>query len=199
MLDFFDFFLIAFVMSAIGLEWHLTYGQGALILCTARSGARRDCRLADLGLDGRCVRAPDADQQSAGTIICSLCAGLIGLPAAGRWVLLAVLRFLVGLGLAAGVTPALTIIVQTAPCAGAPASPASLSCSPALAGRCVASFTSAILLHASARRGVAMTGFVAIIVGLLVWMFVPDRRVGSPPRAASSRRGTRSLGPRFAS
>ena len=27
-LDFFDFFLIAFVMSVIGPEWHLTYGQG---------------------------------------------------------------------------------------------------------------------------------------------------------------------------
>jgi putative MFS transporter len=38
-LDFFDFFLIAFVMSAIGPEWHLTYGQGALILYGAGVGA----------------------------------------------------------------------------------------------------------------------------------------------------------------
>src|SRR5258708_15676668 len=35
-LDFFDFFLIAFVMSVIGKEWQLTYGQGALILYAAR-------------------------------------------------------------------------------------------------------------------------------------------------------------------
>ncbi len=38
-LDFFDFFLIAFVMSVIGPEWKLTYGQGALILYGAGLGA----------------------------------------------------------------------------------------------------------------------------------------------------------------
>src|ERR1700761_4097501 len=39
LLDFFDFFLIAFVMSQIGPEWKLTYGQGALILYGAGVGA----------------------------------------------------------------------------------------------------------------------------------------------------------------
>src|SRR5580698_3436945 len=38
-LDFFDFFLIAFVMSAIGPEWKLTYSQGAVILYSAGLGA----------------------------------------------------------------------------------------------------------------------------------------------------------------
>src|SRR5689334_22424478 len=38
-LDFFDFFLIAFVMSVIGREWQLTYGQGAIILYCAGVGA----------------------------------------------------------------------------------------------------------------------------------------------------------------
>ena len=39
LLDFFDFFLIAFVMSQIGPEWKLTYGEGALILYSAGLGA----------------------------------------------------------------------------------------------------------------------------------------------------------------
>ncbi|MFZ3238077.1 MAG: hypothetical protein WA184_22240, partial [Stellaceae bacterium] len=39
LLDFFDFFLIAFVMSVIGPAWHLTYAQGALILYGAGIGA----------------------------------------------------------------------------------------------------------------------------------------------------------------
>jgi putative MFS transporter len=44
-------------------------------------------------------------QTVTGTLICGLSAGLIGLLPTGAWVLLAVLRFLVGFGLAAGVTP----------------------------------------------------------------------------------------------
>ena len=42
-LDFFDFFLIAFILAVIGPSWHLTYGQAALILygrASARSPAR---------------------------------------------------------------------------------------------------------------------------------------------------------------
>src|SRR5271168_5032799 len=101
-LDFFDFFLIAFVMSVIGPEWKLTYGQGALILYGAGVGA----------IIGSLVWGSLGDvfgrkmQTVTGTLICGLSAGLIGLLPTGAWVLLAVLRFLVGFGLAAGVTPA---------------------------------------------------------------------------------------------
>ena len=44
-------------------------------------------------------------QTVIGTLICGVCAGAIGLLPTGAWVGLAVLRFLVGFGLAAGVTP----------------------------------------------------------------------------------------------
>src|SRR5580704_15250332 len=39
MLDFFDFFLIGYVLAFILKEWHLTYGQSALILISAGLGA----------------------------------------------------------------------------------------------------------------------------------------------------------------
>jgi MFS transporter, putative metabolite:H+ symporter len=39
MLDFFDFFLIGYVLAFIFKEWHLTYGQSALILISAGLGA----------------------------------------------------------------------------------------------------------------------------------------------------------------
>ena len=168
-LDFFDFFLIAFVMSAIGPEWHLTYGQGALILYGAGVGA----------IVGSLIWGSMADvfgrkmQTVTGTIICGLCAGLIGFLPQGAWVLLAVLRFLVGFGLAAGVTPALTIMVEMTPTRWRTGI-TSFFIVFASAGTLVASFTSAILLHAFGWRGVAMTGFIAIIVGLLVWMFVAE-------------------------
>ena len=40
MLDFFDFFLIGYVLAFIFKEWQLTYGQSALILifCRCRGG-----------------------------------------------------------------------------------------------------------------------------------------------------------------
>jgi MFS transporter, putative metabolite:H+ symporter len=168
-LDFFDFFLIAFVMSVIGPEWKLTYGQGALILYGAGVGA----------IIGSLVWGSLADvfgrkmQTVTGTFICGVCAGLIGFLPAGSWVLLAILRFLVGFGLAAGVTPALTIMVEMTPTRWRTGM-TSFFIVFASAGTLLASFTSAILLHAFGWRGVAMTGFGAIVVGLLVWAFVPE-------------------------
>src|SRR5256885_13253853 len=38
-LDFFDFFLIAFILSKTGPEWQLTYGQSGLILYGGGIGA----------------------------------------------------------------------------------------------------------------------------------------------------------------
>jgi putative MFS transporter len=168
-LDFFDFFLIAFVMSVIGPEWHLTYGQGALILYGAGIGA----------IVGSLVSGSLGDvfgrkaQTVIGTLICGVCAGSIGLLPTGAWIALAVLRFLVGFGLAAGVTPALTIIVEQTPTRFRTGM-TSFFIVFASAGTLLASFTSAILLNAFGWRGVAMTGFIAVVVGLLVWLLVPE-------------------------
>jgi putative MFS transporter len=185
-LDFFDFFLIAFVMSVIGPEWKLTYGQGALILYGAGVGA----------IVGSLVSGSLGDvfgrkaQTVIGTLICGVSAGAIGLLPTGAWVALAALRFLVGFGLAAGVTPALTIVVEQTPTRFRTGL-TSLFVVFASAGTLLASFTSAILLHAFGWRGVAMTGFVAIVVGLLVWALVPEsvRWLAAKGRFAEARAG----------
>jgi len=169
LLDFFDFFLIAFVMSQIGPEWKLTYGQGALILYGAGVGA----------IIGSVIWGALGDrfgrkmQTVSGTFICGIAAGCIGLLPTGAWIALAVLRFFVGFGLAAGVTPALTMVVEQTPTRWRTGM-TSFFVVFASAGTLLASFTSAILLHAFGWRGVAMTGFGAIVVGILVWAFVPE-------------------------
>jgi putative MFS transporter len=185
-LDFFDFFLIAFVMSVIGKEWQLTYGQGALILYAAGVGAICGSlvwgSLSDLlGRKMQCV---------TGTLICGISAGLIGLVPTGAWMLLALLRFFVGFGLAAGVTPALTIVVEQTPTRWRTGM-TSFYVVFASAGTLLASFTSATLLNAFGWRGVAMTGFVAVIVGLLVWLLVPEsvRWLTAKGRFAEARQG----------
>ena len=169
LLDFFDFFLIAFMMSAIGPEWHLTYGQGALILYGAGVGA----------IVGSLVSGALGDVFGRkaltviGTFICGICAGCIGFLPQGAWMGLAVLRFLVGFGLAAGVTPVLPMVVEQTPTRWR-TGVTSFFIVFASAGTLLATFTSAILLHAFGWRGVAMTGFVAVVVGVLVWAFVPE-------------------------
>ncbi|MBV8736944.1 MAG: MFS transporter [Alphaproteobacteria bacterium] len=169
LLDFFDFFLIAFVMSVIGREWHLTYGQGALILYGAGIGAIIGSLVwGSLGdLFGRKM------QTVSGTLICGVSAGLIGLLPTGAWVPLAVLRFIVGFGLAASVTPALTMVVELTPTRWRTGM-TSFFIVFASAGTLLASSISAVLLQAFGWRGVAMTGFIAAVVGLLIWAFVPE-------------------------
>ncbi|HEY1796422.1 MAG TPA: MFS transporter [Stellaceae bacterium] len=191
-LDFFDFFLIAFVMSAIGPEWHLTYGQGALILYGAGVGA----------IVGSLISGSLGDVLGRkalsviGTLMCGVCAGCIGLLPTGSWVGLAILRFLVGVGLAAGVTPILPMIVEQTPTRWRTGI-TSFFVVFASAGTLLATFTSAILLHAFGWRGVAMTGFVAIAIGLLVWALVPEsaRWLAAKGRFAEARdEVARSLG-----
>jgi len=168
-LDFFDFFLIAFVMSAIGPEWHLTYGQGAIILYGAGVGA-----IVGSLVSGSLGDVFGRKQLTViGTFICAICAGCIGFLPTGAWIWLATLRFLVGFGLAAGVTPILPMVVEQTPTRWR-TGVTSFFVVFASAGTLLATFTSAILLHAFGWRGVAMTGFVAIIVGILVWAFVPE-------------------------
>jgi MFS transporter, putative metabolite:H+ symporter len=192
LLDFFDFFLIAFVMSQIGPEWKLTYGQGALILYSAGVGA----------IIGAIIWGALGDrfgrkmQIVTGTFICAIAAGCIGLLPTGAWRILAMLRFLVGFGLAAGVTPALTIVVEQTPTRWRTGM-TSFFVVFASAGTLLASFTSAILLHAFGWRGVALTGFVALIFGALVWALVPEsvRWLAAKGRFAEARdEAARQLG-----
>jgi hypothetical protein len=84
-LDFFDFFLIAFILSKIGPEWQLTYGQSGLILYGGGIGA----------ILGALVWGSLSDvlgrklQIVTGTLICAVSAALIGALPTGAWILLA--------------------------------------------------------------------------------------------------------------
>jgi putative MFS transporter len=168
-LDFFDFFLIAFILAVIGPQWHLTYGQAALILYGSGVGAILGSLIwGSLGdLFGRKL------QTVTGTLICGVSAGLIGFLPTGAFVLLAILRIFVGFGLAAAITPALTIVVEMTPTRWRTGMTTFFVLS-ASAGPLLASAASALFLHALGWRGLAMFGFLPLVIGGLVWLFVPE-------------------------
>jgi len=168
-LDFFDFFLIAFIMAEVGPSWHLTYGQVTLIFYGSGIGAILGSLVwGSLGeVFGRQL------QTVTGTLICGVSAGLIGFLPTGAYLPLALLRILVGFGLAAAITPALTIVVELTPTRWRTGI-TSLFVLTASLGPLLASASAAVLLQRLGWRGVAMLGFAPILIGAAVWLLVPE-------------------------
>ncbi len=168
-LDFFDFFLIAFILAVIGPRWHLTYGQAATILYGSGIGAI----LGALVWGALADRFGRKMQTVTGTLICGLAGGAIGLLPDGAYVPLSILRILVGFGLAAAITPALTIVVELTPTRWR-SGMTSLFVASASVGLLLASFTSHALLRVLGWRGVAMLGLLPIVIGVLAWLILPE-------------------------
>lgn len=167
--DFFDLSLIAFILAAIGRRWHLTYGQSALILYGSGLGAI----LGALLWGGLADRFGRRAQTVTGTLICAISAGSIGFLPTGAYLWLAVLRIGVGFGLAAAITPALTLIVELTPTRRRTII-TSFFVQFATVGGLLSSAGAATLMGWLGWRGVAMLGILPLAVGLLVWRFVPE-------------------------
>ncbi len=168
-LEFFDFLVVGFLVAVLGPQWHLTYGQSAIILYSGGLGA----------IAGAVIWGSLADawgrklQLVLGTFICGIGAGALGFVPDGAWGIFAVLRFIVGFGLTAAVTPCLTLVVEAAP-TRIRTGVASFYVVFATAGTMLASATSAALLSSLGWRGVAMLGALTVPVGIVIWFVVPE-------------------------
>lgn len=97
MLDFFDFFLIGYVLAFVVRSWHLTYGQSAMILLSAGIGAVFGALFWGWMAD----RIGRRKVFIATALNFSLATGVMALtPAQHGWIFLTVLRFFVGFGVA---------------------------------------------------------------------------------------------------
>ncbi len=94
MLEFFDFFLLGFILSFIVGPWELTYSQTAFLLLTSGVGA----------IVGGFAWGYIADRIGrrkvfiATVLTFSLATGALALVPEGGWILLGLLRFVVGFG-----------------------------------------------------------------------------------------------------
>ena len=167
--DYFDYFLVGFLVAVLAPLWHLTFGQTSIILLSAGFGA----------IIGSLVWGALADLFGrkplliAGVTLCALGAGSVSLIPDGAWVLFAVLRFCVGFGLGAAATVAVPLIVEYTPTrhrtllTSATVIPVSL-------GILAASLTAATLLQQIGWRGLAALGFIPLIPAVLIALIMPE-------------------------
>ena len=184
--DFFDFLVVGYLLAAVAREWHLTYGESAVILYSGGVGA----------IIGALVFGAFSDawgrkqQMVIGTFICAVSSGLIAFIPEGAWWLFAILRFFVGVGLTAAVTPSLTVVVELTPTRHRTFA-TSFYVVFASAGGFLAPAVSAAIMGPYGWRRVALLGFVAAIIGILVWLFTPEsvRWLAAKGRFAEARAG----------
>jgi putative MFS transporter len=108
-----------------------------------------------------------------GTLICAISSGLVAFIPNNAWLLFAVLRFFVGIGLSAAVTPSITIIVEVTP-TRIRTTATSFYLVFFSVGGLIAPIVSAAIMGSVGWRGVASLGFLALIIGILVWLYVPE-------------------------
>src|SRR5436190_23674116 len=111
MFEFYDFFLVGYLVSVLAPGWHLTYGQSAVMLLSPGVGA----------IAGSLVGGTLADVVGrkkmvwGGGLIFSLGAAGCALIPDGSWILFSVLRFVVGFGSIAAVSAQNPFIVELTP------------------------------------------------------------------------------------
>lgn len=164
--EFFDFYIVGFLVSVVGPEWNLTFGQTSIILLSAGVGQ----------LVGAIPFAWASDRWGrkpaliAGTVLYSVAAGCAAFVPDGNWILFTFLRFLVGVGY--GGTQ-ITLLIEIAPTRWRTMI-ASGSGLIAPAGVLVASLLVANYLPVIGWRGLALIGFTPLIIALVILMVVPE-------------------------
>lgn len=167
--DFFDFFVVGFLVSVLAPKWHLTFGQTSIMLMSAGIGAMLGAFAAGVLAD-RFGRKPLA---VAGVLVCGMTSGAIAFIPEDGWIMFAILRFFVGFGLAAGAAAAVPAIVEFAPTRHRTLV-ASLVVVPVAFGILSASVTASFLLPVVGWRGLAAVGFLPIVMAVLTVIIMPE-------------------------
>ena len=162
MFEFYDFFLVGYLVSVLAPGWHLTYGQSAMMLLSSGVGA-----IAGAVIGGKFADIVGRKRMVwGGGFIFALGAGGIALIPDGAWILFSMLRFVVGFGSMAATTAQNPLIVEITPTRYR-TFVSSMMVVPVALGTMFAAMVSASLLPIIGWRGVAFTGAAPIVSSLL--------------------------------
>lgn len=167
--EFFDFFLVAYLLAVVRPLWHLTYGQSSVVLLAAGAGAIFGSLFSGALGDAFGRRKLLMFSMAA----CAIGAGGAVFLPDGAWLAFAGLRFFVGVGLSGTATTITVMVVEVTPLrfrkalTGFPLTAASV-------GSVVASLSAATMIDRLGWRGVAAFGFIPFLLLILVFFFVPE-------------------------
>jgi putative MFS transporter len=190
MFEFYDFFLVGYLVSVLAPGWHLTYGQSAVMLLSSGVGAIAGSLVGGLLAD----RVGRKKMIWGGGLIFSLGAAGCAVIPDGAWILFSVLRFVVGFGSIAAVSAQNPLVVEMTPTRYR-TFVSSMMVAPVALGTMFAAMISASLLPVIGWRGVAATGAMPIVTSLLFAWIAPEsvRWLLSRGRNADARREAAKL------
>jgi putative MFS transporter len=169
MLDFFDYYLIGFVLAFIVGPWHLTYGQSAIVLLSSGVGA----------IPGAMFWGWMADRIGRRKVFIytilnfSLATGVLALTPDGGWVFLSIFRFFVGFGVAGLYSVDLPLVQEFVPSSKrGKVGGLVTACLPL--GTTLGAFLGGYLTPYVGWRGIFVIGLAPALMTLLVRAWVPE-------------------------
>ena len=169
MLDFFDFFLISFVLAFFVRSWHLTYGETALILLSSGVAS----------IPGGWFFGWLADRIGRRKVFImtvltfSIATGLMALTPSQGWGYLVAMRFIVGLGVGGMAPCSLTLIQEFVPTSKRGLI-SGLTTGLLPAGPLLAAILSAFLGPVIGWRGLFAVGLLPALMALVIQAWVPE-------------------------
>jgi putative MFS transporter len=167
--EYFDLFLVGYVVSLLAPQWNLTFGQSSIILMSSGVGALLGAVLAGMATN-RFGRKPVL---LASLIICSVATCSMAAVPTGAWLTLSALRFVVGAAVPALHLTVITLVVELTPTSRR----TSLSSLMAIAMVPIGGLLAALAGANSSIlgwQGLCLLGGIAVIFAPVLWFTVPE-------------------------
>src|SRR5215472_4747251 len=169
MLDFFDFFLISFVLGYVVKNWHLTFGQsGAILLASGISAP-----FGSLFYGWLADQAGRRTSLVAAVLNVSLATGAMALTPEGAWQYLVACRFIVGFGVTGLYSVDITLMQEFSP-ASKRGWFTGLTTTMLPAGSLLAALLGAFAAPYIGWRGMVAVGLLPAFLCLYIRAFVPE-------------------------
>lgn len=168
-LDYFDFFIVGFLIASLAPDWHLTFFQASVMLMSGGLGSIFGS-LVFGSLGDRFGRKPIL---LLAMVICALAGGALAFVPRGSWFVFAILRIVVGAGLGGIVALQYILLLESTPTPlrvklmGWPVLLPSL-------GVMLAAGAGSELMAVLGWRGVAMLGFLPLLLCIPFALILPE-------------------------